>query len=193
MLPFSWYENATAAIRDQNHAKWQSIPTPRPLLVVQTQAPLWGVNRPKEQRGATHRRGTRSHPFTSTLLPYIEALYSALMNLNSSPCAFPLLCWLKKGEDLHDLLRKFQVLMTSPVLLLPVAVAGRLFLRTFGKIDNVMLSDISQRKIPLLLQIMLFSVLITKSITVDRFPDLYYFFLGGLLSTIVAFLLLYLN
>ena len=66
-------------------------------------------------------------------------------------------------------------------------------LRTFGKIDNVMLSDISQRKIPLLLQIMLFSVLITKSITVDRFPDLYYFFLGGLLSTIVAFLLLYLK
>jgi len=66
-------------------------------------------------------------------------------------------------------------------------------LRTFGKIDNVMLSDISQRKIPLLLQIMLFSVLITKSITIDRFPDLYYFFLGGLLSTIVAFLLLYLK
>ena len=115
MLPFSWYENATAAIRDQKHAKWQSIPTPRPLLVVQTQAPLWGVNRPKEQRGATHRRGTRSHPFSSTLLPYKEALNSALMNLNSSPCAFPLLCWLKKGEDLHDLLRKFQVLMTSPV------------------------------------------------------------------------------
>lgn len=66
-------------------------------------------------------------------------------------------------------------------------------LRTFGKIDNVMLSDISQRKIPLLLQIMLFSVLITKSITIDRFPHLYYFFLGGLLSTIVAFLLLYLK
>ena len=30
------------------------------------------------------------------------------MNLNSSPCAFPLLCWLKKGEDLHDLLRKLK-------------------------------------------------------------------------------------
>lgn len=66
-------------------------------------------------------------------------------------------------------------------------------LRTFGKIDSVMLSDISQRKIPLLLQIMLFSVLITKSITIERFPDLYFFFLGGLLSTIVAFLLLYLK
>lgn len=64
-------------------------------------------------------------------------------------------------------------------------------LRTFGKIETVMLSDISQRKIPLLLQIMLFAVLIEKSITIDRFPSLYFFFVGGLLSTIITFLLLY--
>ena len=56
-----------------------------------------------------------------------------------------------------------------------------------------MLSDIYQRKIPLLLQIMLFTVLITKSITLERFPNLHFFFLGGLISTFVAFLLLYLK
>ena len=66
-------------------------------------------------------------------------------------------------------------------------------LKTIGKIDNVMLSDIAQRKIPLLLQIMLFTILITKSITLERFPNLYFFFLGGLISTFVAFLLLYLK
>ena len=66
-------------------------------------------------------------------------------------------------------------------------------LRTFGKIDTIMLSDIDQRKIPLLLQIMLFTVLITKSITLERFPNLHFFFLGGLISTFVAFLLLYLK
>ena len=75
--------------------------------------------------------------------------------------------------------------------LLPIAFFY--LLRTFGKIDNVMLSDISQRKIPLLLQIMLFGVLIEKSITIDRFPCLYFFFVGGLLSTIFTFLLLYLK
>lgn len=64
-------------------------------------------------------------------------------------------------------------------------------LRTFGQIESIMLSDISQRKIPLLLQLMLFAVLIEKSITIDRFPSLYFFFVGGLLSTIFAFLLLY--
>ncbi|MGL2965169.1 hypothetical protein [Flavobacterium sp. XGLA_31] len=73
--------------------------------------------------------------------------------------------------------------------LLPIAFFY--LLRTFGKIDNVMLSDISHRKIPLLLHIMLLSVLIQKSITIDRFPALYFFFLGGLFSALFAFLLLY--
>lgn len=73
--------------------------------------------------------------------------------------------------------------------LLPIAFFY--LLRTFGKIENVMLSDISQRKIPLLMQIILFAVLIQKSITIDRFPSLYFFFVGGLMSTILTFLLLY--
>lgn len=76
-------------------------------------------------------------------------------------------------------------------IFLPVAFF--FLLRTFGKIETVMLSDISQRKIPLLLQIMLFAVLIEKSITFDRFPSLYFFFVGGVFSTIFAFLLLYLK
>lgn len=54
-----------------------------------------------------------------------------------------------------------------------------------------MLSDISQRKIPLLLQTMLFSVLVTKSITLDKYPELHYFFLAGIISSVIAFLLLY--
>ena len=73
--------------------------------------------------------------------------------------------------------------------LLPIAFFY--LLRTFGKIDTVMLSDISHRKIPLLLHIMLLSILIEKSITIDRFPTLYFFFLGGLFSALFAFLLLY--
>jgi hypothetical protein len=64
-------------------------------------------------------------------------------------------------------------------------------LRTFGKVDTIMLSDASQRKIPLLMQIALTIILITKSITVDRFPELFFFFLGGIGSTMIAFALLY--
>jgi hypothetical protein len=76
-------------------------------------------------------------------------------------------------------------------ILLPVAFF--FLLRTYGKIDTVMLSDISQRKIPLLLQLMLFGVLIQKSITFDRFPSLFLFFAGGIISTILAFFFLYLK
>jgi len=73
--------------------------------------------------------------------------------------------------------------------LLPIAFFY--LLRTFGKIDSVMLSDINHRKIPLLLHIALLSILIQKSITVDYFPPLYFFFLGGIASAVFAFLLLY--
>jgi hypothetical protein len=76
-------------------------------------------------------------------------------------------------------------------ILLPVAFFY--LLKTFGKIETVMLSDISQRKIPLLLQIMLFTILIEKSITFERFPNLYFFFLAGMISTVLAFLLLFLK
>jgi hypothetical protein len=95
-------------------------------------------------------------------------------------------------EEKYFTLPQYLILFLQIIIitfLLPIAFFY--LLRTFGKIENVMLSDISQRKIPLLLQIMLFAVLIEKSITIDRFPSLYFFFVGGLLSTIFAFLLLY--
>ncbi len=64
-------------------------------------------------------------------------------------------------------------------------------LRTFGKVDTIMLSDASQRKIPLLMQIALTVILISKSVTIDRFPELYFFFFGGIGSTLIAFSLIF--
>ena len=54
-----------------------------------------------------------------------------------------------------------------------------------------MLSDLSQRKIPLLMQMILTAVLIQKSVTIERFPELYFFFLGGIGSTFIAFALIF--
>jgi hypothetical protein len=56
-----------------------------------------------------------------------------------------------------------------------------------------MLSETSQRKIPLLMQIGLTYVLIEKSITIDRFPELYFFFFAGICSTIIAFVLVFIK
>ena len=64
-------------------------------------------------------------------------------------------------------------------------------LRTFGKVDTIMLSETSQRKIPLLVQIILTVVLIEKSVTIIRFPELYFFFLAGIFSTTIALILVF--
>ncbi len=64
-------------------------------------------------------------------------------------------------------------------------------LRTTGKVDSIMISEISQRKIPLVIQCFLTIMLVRKSITLDHFPEFHFFFLGGLLSTILALILLF--
>jgi hypothetical protein len=81
----------------------------------------------------------------------------------------------------------FQILIIT--IFLPMAFFY--LLKTFGKVDTIMLSDVNQRKIPLLLQMSLTIVLIKQSITVDRFPELFYFFFAGLVTTFIAFVLLY--
>lgn len=90
-------------------------------------------------------------------------------------------------EEFHLLL--LQVIIIT--FFLPLAFFY--LLKTFGKVDTIMLSEASQRKIPLLMQIVLTAILISKSVSVNRFPELFFFFLGGIGSTLIAFMLLYTN
>jgi hypothetical protein len=64
-------------------------------------------------------------------------------------------------------------------------------LRTAGLVDSILFSDLSQRKIPLVIQCFLTILLVRKSITLDYFPEFHFFFLGGLLSTLLALILLF--
>ncbi len=64
-------------------------------------------------------------------------------------------------------------------------------LRTAGKINSVMISEVSQRKIPLVIQCFLTILLIRKSITLEHFPEFHFFFLGGLLSTVLALIFVF--
>ncbi|MGK4566853.1 hypothetical protein [Flavobacterium sp. 3HN19-14] len=67
------------------------------------------------------------------------------------------------------------------------------FLLSLGKVDSVMLSETSQRKIPLLVHAVLLVILIQKSITIDEIPELYFFFLASLISTCLALIMAILN
>jgi len=81
----------------------------------------------------------------------------------------------------------FQIVIIT--ILLPVLFF--FVLHTAGKVDSVMVPEIEQRKIPLVIQCFLLILLVRKSITLDHFPELYFFFLGGLLSTVLALVLLF--
>ncbi len=77
------------------------------------------------------------------------------------------------------------------VLLLTVFIPLACFylLVTFKKIDSIMVTHVSQRKIPLIIHIVLLFVLILKSITLDNIPELYYFFVGSIISSCIALIL----
>jgi hypothetical protein len=89
---------------------------------------------------------------------------------------------------------KFHLLLLQVIIILFFLPLSFFYLlKTFGKVDTIMLSDTSQRKIPLLLQIALTIILISKSVSYNRFPELFFFFLGSIGSAFIAFALLYAN
>lgn len=54
-----------------------------------------------------------------------------------------------------------------------------------------MIGNVSQRKIPLVLQVLLLSVLAFKTFTLEAIPELFYFFLGSILSSICGLILVF--
>jgi hypothetical protein len=66
-------------------------------------------------------------------------------------------------------------------------------LRFVGKADSIMIANIDQRKIPLIFQSFLIILLLRKSIPLEYYPELHFFFLGALFSTLSALGLLYLK
>jgi hypothetical protein len=81
----------------------------------------------------------------------------------------------------------FQIVVLTNVL--PILIF--FVLRTMGQVNSIMLADISQRKIPLVIQCFLTILLVRKSITLEHFPEFHFFFLGGLFSTVIALVLLF--
>lgn len=58
--------------------------------------------------------------------------------------------------------------------------------RTLGLLSSFTEASISERRMPIVIQAILLFVLIKYSISKEMFTELYYFFLGGLLSTLVV-------
>jgi hypothetical protein len=85
------------------------------------------------------------------------------------------------------------VFIQVTIITILIPIAFYFFLRSTGKIDSIMIADLDQRKIPLLLQSFIIILLVQKSITIERYEELHFFFLGALLSTLTALILLFCN
>ena len=86
---------------------------------------------------------------------------------------------------------KFFAIFQIVVITIVLPILFYIVLQTLGKVNSIMLSEVSQRKIPLIFQCFLTILLLRKSITFEHFPEFYFFFLGGLLSTIMALVLVF--
>lgn len=86
---------------------------------------------------------------------------------------------------------KYFVLLQVLIITVLVPLLFFLLLRATGKIGSMMAPLLSERKIPLLIQSFLLIFLVRKSITLERYPELHFFLLGALLSTLIAMMLLF--
>ncbi|PKH66963.1 hypothetical protein CXF59_13730 [Flavobacterium sp. ALD4] len=86
---------------------------------------------------------------------------------------------------------KYFVLLQVLIITVVIPILFFFLLRATGKIGSIMAPLLSERKIPLLIQCFLLILLVRKGITVDRYPELHFFLLGALFSTLFALLLLF--
>jgi hypothetical protein len=88
-------------------------------------------------------------------------------------------------------LEKYFTIIQIVIITLVIPLLVFFLLRSVKQVDSIMIADISQRKLPLLIQCFLTILLVQKSIALDHFPELHFFFLAGLLSTVIALVLLF--
>jgi hypothetical protein len=97
------------------------------------------------------------------------------------------------GDRLYTQEQYYLLLFQVVIITFLLPLSFFYLLRTFGKVDTIMMANVKERKIPLLMQMILTYILLQKSITVERFPELFFFFLGGFASTFIVFLLIYIR
>lgn len=101
--------------------------------------------------------------------------------------------WLYWGDSYFAAIQKSLIILQIVIITILIPISFFYLLKTLGKIDSVMVSDLSQRKIPLIIQMVLVVILLRQSITIDRIPELFFFFAGGLVSSFIILLLLFLR
>jgi len=120
------------------------------------------------------------------ILPFFSYLFHPIF----IPAYAALIYFFLNGSHFENP-EKYFVIFQIVVITILLPILFFFVLRTAGKVDSIMISEISQRKIPLVIQCFLIILLLRKSVTLDRIPELHFFFLGVLLGTLQALVLLF--
>ncbi len=95
------------------------------------------------------------------------------------------------GDNYFENQEIYLVIIQITIITIFIPISFYYLLLTLGKVDSIMLADKAQRKFPLLIHAILLFILIKKSITIDGFFELYFFFLGSLISTVLALVMVF--
>ena len=88
--------------------------------------------------------------------------------------------------DIFTNQEKYYVLFQILIITILVPILFFMLLKSTGHVKSVMIHETAQRRIPLILQCFLYILLVKRSILITRYPELHFFFLGALFSTILA-------
>lgn len=92
---------------------------------------------------------------------------------------------------LYDLNFKIDVSITITIFTICIPMLIFILLKRFKMIDSIFLKEVSQRKIPLYIYVLILFLIITKVITKSIFAELYDFFLATLISSVVCLALVF--
>ncbi len=120
----------------------------------------------------------------------ILVLFSYLLHPIFIPL-FGALIYLFGADSYLESLPKYLLLAQIVLITIFIPLTMLYFLRAMGKVDSIMVSQASQRKIPMLVQIFLMLLLLAKSVTFSALTELFFFYLGGVLSALLAFIFLF--
>ncbi len=123
-----------------------------------------------------------------SILPIFSYLFHPLfISVYAAAFFFVLFCFFFVLQEIY--LYMIQIVIIT--VLIPISLFYLLL--SLGKVDSIMIAQVSQRKIPLTINCILLLILTQKSITIDRIPELYFFFFGAFWSTILAIIFLFLK
>jgi hypothetical protein len=97
------------------------------------------------------------------------------------------------GVNYHLFDQIYFVIIQTVIITVIIPILFYWLLFTLKKVDSIMVAEINQRKIPLIVQSGLLLYLIQFIIKKEYFYELYFCFLASILSTILAFLFLFLK